>query len=62
VLLVVEHIVISIILISVVGVHIQVGAIKPGGFKVGNTGGMLDNILSSKLYRAGRLLSLFKLL
>ena len=32
----------------------QVGGIKPGCFKIGNTGGMLDNILSSKLYRPGR--------
>lgn len=31
----------------------QVGGIKPGCFKIGNTGGMLDNILASKLYRAG---------
>nr|BAK02254.1 predicted protein [Hordeum vulgare subsp. vulgare] len=30
-----------------------VGGIKPGCFRVGNTGGMLDNILSSKLYRPG---------
>jgi ATP citrate (pro-S)-lyase len=30
-----------------------VGAIKPGCFKIGNTGGMLDNILTSKLYRPG---------
>ena len=26
---------------------------KPGCFKIGNTGGMLDNILNSKLYRPG---------
>lgn len=32
---------------------LQVGGIKPGCFKVGNTGGMLDNILASKLYRPG---------
>ena len=32
----------------------QVGGVKPGCFKIGNTGGMLDNILSSKLYRPGR--------
>ncbi len=32
----------------------QVGGIKPGCFKIGNTGGMMDNILSSKLYRPGR--------
>ena len=31
-----------------------VGGIKPGCFKIGNTGGMLDNILESKLYRPGR--------
>eukprot|EP01129_Flabellula_baltica_P013194 TRINITY_DN6082_c0_g2_i1.p1 TRINITY_DN6082_c0_g2~~TRINITY_DN6082_c0_g2_i1.p1 ORF type:complete len:1067 (+),score=291.99 TRINITY_DN6082_c0_g2_i1:60-3260(+) len=30
-----------------------VGAIKPGCFKIGNTGGSLDNIISSKLYRPG---------
>uniref|UniRef100_G1KTI3 ATP-citrate synthase n=1 Tax=Anolis carolinensis TaxID=28377 RepID=G1KTI3_ANOCA len=29
------------------------GGIKPGCFKIGNTGGMLDNILASKLYRPG---------
>ena len=31
-----------------------VGGIKPGCFKIGNTGGMMDNILSSRLYRPGR--------
>ncbi|KAM3177518.1 hypothetical protein ACTXT7_004390 [Hymenolepis weldensis] len=30
-----------------------VGAIKPGCFKVGNTAGMIDNILASKLHRPG---------
>lgn len=30
-----------------------VGGVKPGCFKIGNTGGMLDNILSSLLYRPG---------
>lgn len=30
-----------------------VGGIKPGCFKIGNTGGMMDNIVSSKLYRKG---------
>eukprot|EP01006_Ploeotia_vitrea_P036734 TRINITY_DN66046_c3_g3_i3.p3 TRINITY_DN66046_c3_g3~~TRINITY_DN66046_c3_g3_i3.p3 ORF type:complete len:610 (-),score=363.54 TRINITY_DN66046_c3_g3_i3:58-1887(-) len=30
-----------------------VGGIKPGCFRIGNTGGMLDNILASKLYRPG---------
>ena len=30
-----------------------VGGITPGCFKIGNTGGMMDNILHSKLYRPG---------
>ncbi|OTA58041.1 ATP-citrate synthase subunit 1 [Hypoxylon sp. EC38] len=30
-----------------------VGGIKPGSFKIGNTGGMMDNIVASKLYRRG---------
>ncbi|MCP9257805.1 ATP-citrate (pro-S-)-lyase [Dirofilaria immitis] len=30
-----------------------VGGIKPGCFKIGNTGGMMDNIMSLKLYRPG---------
>jgi ATP citrate (pro-S)-lyase len=30
-----------------------VGGLKPGCFKIGNTGGMLDNILLSKLFRSG---------
>eukprot|EP00697_Spironema_sp_BW2_P001718 gnl/Spiro4/12315_TR6495_c0_g1_i1.p1 gnl/Spiro4/12315_TR6495_c0_g1~~gnl/Spiro4/12315_TR6495_c0_g1_i1.p1 ORF type:complete len:1132 (-),score=366.02 gnl/Spiro4/12315_TR6495_c0_g1_i1:60-3389(-) len=30
-----------------------VGGIKPGSFRIGNTGGALDNIISSKLYRPG---------
>ncbi|VDO03025.1 unnamed protein product [Rodentolepis nana] len=30
-----------------------VGAIKPGCFKVGNTAGMIDNIIASKLHRPG---------
>lgn len=30
-----------------------VGGLKPGCFKIGNTGGMLDNILMSRLYRPG---------
>ncbi|XP_012059733.1 PREDICTED: ATP-citrate synthase [Atta cephalotes] len=30
-----------------------VGGVKPGCFKIGNTGGMMDNILHSKLYRPG---------
>uniref|UniRef100_A0A8C2PN47 ATP-citrate synthase n=1 Tax=Cyprinus carpio TaxID=7962 RepID=A0A8C2PN47_CYPCA len=33
--------------------YAYVGGIKPGCFKIGNTGGMLDNILASKLYRPG---------
>jgi ATP citrate (pro-S)-lyase len=38
--------------ISIIG-PATVGGIKPGCFRVGNTGGMLDNIISSKLYRPG---------
>src|SRR3569833_907828 len=30
-----------------------VGGSKPGCFKIGNTGGMMDNIVASKLYRKG---------
>jgi len=30
-----------------------VGGIKPGCFRIGNTGGMIDNIIMSKLYRPG---------
>lgn len=30
-----------------------VGGIKPGCFRIGNSGGMMDNIVASKLYRAG---------
>merc|ERR1719502_179220 len=30
-----------------------VGGIKPGCFRIGNTGGMLDNIVASRLYRPG---------
>lgn len=30
-----------------------VGGIKPGAFRIGNSGGMLDNVLMSKLYRPG---------
>merc|ERR1719476_962053 len=30
-----------------------VGGIKPGCLRIGNTGGMLDNIVMSRLYRAG---------
>lgn len=30
-----------------------VGGIKPGCMRIGNTGGMLDNIIMSKLYRPG---------
>ncbi|CAG2104337.1 unnamed protein product, partial [Medioppia subpectinata] len=30
-----------------------VGGIKPGCFKIGNTGGMMDNLLASMLYRPG---------
>jgi len=38
--------------ISIIG-PATVGGVKPGCFKIGNTGGMLDNILMSKLYRPG---------
>lgn len=30
-----------------------VGGICPGSFRIGNTGGMIDNIVASKLYRRG---------
>lgn len=30
-----------------------VGGLKPGAYKIGNTGGMMDNIVASKLYRKG---------
>merc|ERR1719262_794708 len=30
-----------------------VGGIKPGSIRIGNTGGMLDNVVMSRLYRAG---------
>lgn len=30
-----------------------VGGIKPGCFRIGNSGGMMDNIVASKLYRPG---------
>ncbi|RSH86479.1 citrate synthase [Apiotrichum porosum] len=30
-----------------------VGGIKPGCFRIGNTGGMMDNLISCKLYRPG---------
>jgi len=30
-----------------------VGGIHAGAFKIGNTGGMIDNIIASKLYRSG---------
>ncbi len=39
--------------ITIVSCDYQVGGIKPGCFKIGNTGGMIDNIVSSKLYRPG---------
>ncbi|XP_065896652.1 ATP-citrate synthase-like isoform X2 [Dysidea avara] len=38
--------------VSIIG-PATVGGIKPGCFKIGNTGGMVDNILDSKLYRPG---------
>lgn len=39
--------------VSIIG-PATVGGVKPGCFKIGNTGGMMDNILHSKLYRPGR--------
>ena len=39
--------------VSIIG-PATVGGIKPGCLKIGNTGGMMDNILHSKLYRPGR--------
>jgi ATP citrate (pro-S)-lyase len=30
-----------------------VGGIKPGSFRIANTGGFLDNIIDSRLYRPG---------
>ena len=30
-----------------------VGALKPGCFKIGNTGGRIDNVLAARLYRPG---------
>ena len=30
-----------------------VGGLKPGCFKIGNTGGMIDNMIASRLYRPG---------
>ncbi|KAL8681611.1 MAG: hypothetical protein Q9186_002280 [Xanthomendoza sp. 1 TL-2023] len=38
--------------ITIVG-PATVGGIKPGSYKIGNTGGMMDNIVASKLYRKG---------
>jgi len=38
--------------VSIIG-PATIGGIKPGCFKIGNTGGMMDNILYSKLYRPG---------
>lgn len=38
--------------VSIIG-PATVGGVKPGCFKIGNTGGMMDNILHSKLYRQG---------
>lgn len=38
--------------INVIG-PATVGGIKPGCFKIGNTAGMIDNIIDSKLYRPG---------
>jgi ATP citrate (pro-S)-lyase len=42
--------------VSIIG-PATVGGIKPGCLKIGNTGGMMDNVLHSKLYRPGRFVS-----
>ena len=47
--------------VSIIG-PATVGGVKPGCFKIGNTGGMLDNILHSKLYRPGRCVNSFNYL
>lgn len=39
-----------------------VGGIKPGCFRIGNTGGMIDNIIASKLYRPGMFQYVVKIL
>merc|ERR1719355_43448 len=38
--------------ISIIG-PATVGGIKPGSFRIGNTGGAIENIIMSKLYRPG---------
>jgi len=38
--------------VSIIG-PATVGGIKPGAFRIGNTGGLIDNIISAKLYRPG---------
>lgn len=38
--------------VSIIG-PATVGGIKPGGFRIGNTGGAIENIIMSKLYRPG---------
>jgi ATP citrate (pro-S)-lyase len=40
-------------LVSFVAYTPKVGGIKPGCFKIGNTGGSIDNVIASRLYRPG---------
>ena len=40
--------------VTIIGPAIVGGGVKPGCFKIGNTGGMMDNILHSNLYRPRR--------
>ena len=46
-----------VIVLNILIYHIQTKqkqtGLRPGCFRIGNTGGMLDNILDSKLYRPG---------
>jgi ATP citrate (pro-S)-lyase len=39
--------------VSIIG-PATVGGVKAGCFKIGNSAGMLDNIISAKLFRPGR--------
>ena len=32
---------------------LQVGGVKAGCFRIGNTGGMMDNVIACKLHRPG---------
>jgi hypothetical protein len=33
--------------------YVQVGGVKAGCFRIGNTGGMMDNVIACKLHRPG---------